>query len=133
MIEVAIEGDFEQLVQDIRLKNNITTAGMLQCEWDFRVPDEEAFRDDLHEAAGIGKRRRRKVRALIGEGNQAYVDNNLAKAIQIMQEVIRIEPHAVSAWSVLAQCYEDQHKPKVLQLQIMAAHLGHDVEWEYLA
>ncbi|KAL4078076.1 hypothetical protein J3A83DRAFT_4356769 [Scleroderma citrinum] len=120
---------------------------MLQREWDFRVPDEEAFRDDLREAAGIGKRRRRKhqrragpvlshqVRALIGEGNQAYVDNNLAEAIRVMQEVIRIEPRAISAWTVLAQCYEDKNEPKkALQLRIMAAHLRHDAEeWERLA
>jgi len=52
-----------------------------------------------------------------------------------MQEVIRIEPRASSAWSVLAQCYEDLHHPqKALQLRIMAAHLMHDAdEWDRLA
>jgi general transcription factor 3C polypeptide 3 (transcription factor C subunit 4) len=52
-----------------------------------------------------------------------------------MQEVIRIEPRAVAAWSVLAQCYEDMHEnQKALQLRIMAAHLRHDAdEWDRLA
>lgn len=52
-----------------------------------------------------------------------------------MQEVIRIEPRASSAWSVLAQCYEDmQQKDRALQLRIMAAHLIHDAEeWDRLA
>lgn len=76
-----------------------------------------------------------QVKALIGEGNQAYVDSDIPATIRIMQEVIRIEPHAASAWSVLAQCYSDLKEPKKeLQLRIMAAHLRHDAEeWERLA
>lgn len=76
-----------------------------------------------------------QVRALIGEGNQAYVDENIPEAIRIMQEVIRIEPRASSAWSVIAQCYEDSNEPKkALQLRIMAAHLRNEAdEWESLA
>ncbi|KDQ49967.1 hypothetical protein JAAARDRAFT_42458 [Jaapia argillacea MUCL 33604] len=116
--------------------------------WDFNIEEEEAtFRDDLREASGVGrkknkKRRRREgpvlsqqVRALIGEGNQAYVDGDVPETIRIMQEVIRIEPRASSAWSVLAQCYEDMKEPqKALQLRIMAAHLMHDAElWDRLA
>ena len=52
-----------------------------------------------------------------------------------MQEVIRIEPRAGSAWSVLAQCYEDMGEmQKALQLRIMAAHLNQDPEeWYRLA
>ncbi|KAG8215367.1 hypothetical protein J3R82DRAFT_8964 [Butyriboletus roseoflavus] len=76
-----------------------------------------------------------QVRAFIGEGNQAYIDNNLTEAIRVMQEVIRIEPRAIPAWTVLAQCYEDKNEPqKALQLRIMAAHLRCDSEeWERLA
>ena len=75
------------------------------------------------------------MRTLIGKGNQAYIDGDLPEAIRVMQEVIRIEPRAHSAWSVLAQCYEDQDEPqKALQLRIMAAHLRHDAEeWQRLA
>jgi len=41
-----------------------------------------------------------QVKALVSEGNQAYVDNDIPATIRIMREVIRIEPHAASAWSV---------------------------------
>ncbi|KAF9459393.1 hypothetical protein BDZ94DRAFT_1199583 [Collybia nuda] len=116
-------------------------------DWDFNIEERDAeFRDDLREASGVGRRRRKKgrqagptlsqqVRSLIGDGNQAYVDSDLPEAIRIMQEVIRIEPRAASAWSVLAQCYADmgEHQ-KALQLRIMAAHLRHDAdEWDRLA
>ena len=52
-----------------------------------------------------------------------------------MQEVIRIEPRAGAAWSVLAQCYDDTGEgEKALQLRIMAAHLNQDPEeWDRLA
>ncbi len=59
----------------------------------------------------------------------------LPEAIRIMQEVIRIEPRAVSAWSVWAQCCADMNQEhRALQLRIMAAHLRHDAEeWDRLA
>lgn len=123
------------------------------------------FKDDLREASGVGKRKGRKVcvptypifrriypmfsqpgrqkgvilsqqvKGLIGEANQAYIDNNIPETIRIMQEVIRIEPRAGSAWSVLAQCYDDLgERQKALQLRIMAAHLNPDAEeWNRLA
>ncbi|KAF5389367.1 hypothetical protein D9757_004269 [Collybiopsis confluens] len=141
--ETEIEGDFDRLVQDIRQRNDPSLAK----DWDISIHDEEAaFKDDLRAASGIGKRRKAKsrasgptlsqqVRSLIGDGNQAFVDNNLPEAIKIMQEVIRIEPRAASAWTVLAQCYEDMgQKDRALQLRIMTAHLRHDAEeWDRLA
>ena len=76
-----------------------------------------------------------EVRALIGDGNQAYIDGDVAEAIRVMQEVIRIEPRAPQPWKVLAQCYDDMGESKKgLQLRIMAAHLNQDPEeWERLA
>ena len=76
-----------------------------------------------------------EVRALIGDGNQAYIDGDVAEAIRVMQEVIRIEPRAPQPWKVLAQCYDDMGESKKgLQLRIMAAHLNHDPdEWAELA
>ncbi len=75
-----------------------------------------------------------QVKALIGEGNQAFVDGDLNEAIRVMQEVIRIEPRAPSAWNVLARCYESLgDNQKALQLRIMGAHLNQDPEeWEAL-
>ena len=78
-----------------------------------------------------------QVRALIGEGNQAYVDANYPETIRIMQEVIRIEPRDASAWTVLARCYDKgnlDEPERALQLRIMAAHLNQDPEeWDQLA
>ncbi|KAJ7511160.1 hypothetical protein B0H11DRAFT_1700558 [Mycena galericulata] len=135
---------------------------MLAKEWDFTIYDATEYRDDLRGASGIGRRRQKVVscllrlgsftdarqgdrkagaalsfqtKSMIGEGNQAYVDGDLPNAIRIMLEVIRIEPRAASAWSVLAQCYEDQKElAKALQLRIMGAHLKQDAEeWDSLA
>ncbi|KII83764.1 hypothetical protein PLICRDRAFT_118961 [Plicaturopsis crispa FD-325 SS-3] len=111
---------------------------MLSKDWDFSVEDQEAeFRDDLRAASGVGRKKGKKkqVRTLIGEGNQAFVDCDIPEAIRVMQEVIRIEPRAAAAWSVLASCYHELHEDqKSLQLRIMAAHLQHDPdEWDTLA
>ncbi|KAG6836328.1 hypothetical protein H0H93_009078 [Arthromyces matolae] len=146
--EEEIDGDFDRLVNTIRSRDDTSTDSGLTKDWDFNIEEQEAeFRDDLRAASGVGRRRRKgkgrqvgpnlsqQVRSLIGDGNQAYVDNDLEKTISIMQEVIRIEPRAASAWSVLAQCYTDLHQPqKALQLRIMGAHLRHDAEeWNRLA
>ena len=73
-----------------------------------------------------------QVKGMVGEGNQAYVDGRVQDAVRIMQEVIRIEPKAISAWAVLANCQADMGlHDKALQLRIMAAHLKHDPEWWY--
>ncbi|THV03835.1 TPR-like protein [Dendrothele bispora CBS 962.96] len=141
--EKEIEGDFDRLVQDIRQRNDTS----LTKDWDITIQEQDAeFLDDLRAASGIGRRKKKKgrtvgptlshqVKALLGDGNQAFVDSNLPSAIGIMQEVIRIEPRAAQAWSVLAQCFEDLKQPqKALQLRIMAAHLRHDAEeWDKLA
>ncbi|KAI0333808.1 TPR-like protein [Cubamyces sp. BRFM 1775] len=147
-VEAAIEGDFDRLIQNIREAGDGTSSGMLSKMWDIDLEEREAeFKDDLRAASGVGRSKKKKrgrrrgpvlsqqVRALIGEGNQAYVDANIPETIRIMQEVIRIEPRAAPAWSVLAQCYDDMgERGKALQLRIMAAHLNHDAdEWGELA
>ncbi|KAF7316423.1 hypothetical protein MIND_00161200 [Mycena indigotica] len=147
--ELEIEGDFDRLVDRIKLSQGLST-GMLTKDWDLNMQEQEAqFRDDLRAASGVGKRRGKQkkkdraygptlsyeVKSLLGDGNQAYVDGNIPETIRLMLEVIRIEPRAASPWSVLAQCHDDmgQHQ-QALQLRIMAAHLRHDEEeWERLA
>ncbi|KAL1761213.1 hypothetical protein FB107DRAFT_255088 [Schizophyllum commune] len=145
--------DFDRLVQSIR-QNARTDASGLAHDWDQQLEAQNAtFRDDLKAASGIGLKRANKgkgkgkrapragptlshqVRALLGDGNQAYVDADLPAAIRLMSEVIRIEPRAASAWTVLAQCYADLNMPApALQLRIMAAHLRRDPEeWMRLA
>ncbi|KAJ7158369.1 hypothetical protein C8R43DRAFT_995733 [Mycena crocata] len=144
--EIQIEGDFDRLINNIRI-NEGTSSGLLAKDWDFNAQDPDTqFKDDLRSASGIGKRRKKgsravgpslsfEVKSLLGDGNQAYVDGNLPEAIRIMLEVIRIEPRAASAWSVLAQCHDDMKQDQqALQLRIMAAHLRHDAdEWDRLA
>ncbi|GBE87309.1 TPR-like protein [Sparassis crispa] len=147
LAEVRIEGDFDRLVQNIRKAGDGSSSGMLGKDWDLNIEEKEAeFLSDLRAASGVGRTKKKhgrhpgpvlsqEVRLLIGQGNQAYVDNNVPETMRVMQEVIRIEPRASSAWSVLAQCYEDLNEPqKALQLRIMAAHLTHDAdEWDQLA
>ncbi|KAJ6486311.1 hypothetical protein DFH09DRAFT_1265926 [Mycena vulgaris] len=145
-METEVDGEFERLVRNIKLNEGPSSAGVLAKEWDFTVHDNIAYRDDLRAASGIGRRRKKpgrhpgptlsfQTKALIGEGNQAYVDGDLPCAIRTMLEVIRIEPRAAAAWAVLAQCYEDQEESaKALQLRIMGAHLKQDAEeWDSLA
>ncbi|KAI5117819.1 hypothetical protein M0805_004949 [Coniferiporia weirii] len=153
-IETQIEGDFDRLIGDIRGTSDVANTSMLSKIWDKPLGSEaeEQFRADLRAASGIGRagkgkgkgkgsRRRQgpmlshQVRALIGEGNTAYVDGDMQEAIRIMTEVIRIEPRALSAWSVLATCHRELGEPvKALQLAIMGAHLRHDAdEWHTLA
>lgn len=105
------------------------------CDGPFGHARNYCFASCFQRGRHLGPVLSHQVRALIGEGNQAYVDGNIPEAIRMMQEVIRIEPRAASAWSVIAQCYEDSSEPKkALQLRIMAAHLRHDAdEWERLA
>ncbi|KAF9032358.1 hypothetical protein BJ165DRAFT_1535052 [Panaeolus papilionaceus] len=154
-----MEGDFDRLVKNIRQRDTFNSSastsgagsnpltGILTKEWDLTIEEQEAqFKDDLREASGVGRKRRKKgrhpgpilshqVKSLIGDGNQAYVDNNPHEAIRIMHEVIRIEPRAFAAWSVLASCYSDMgEQERALQLRIMGAHLqGDSEEWTGLA
>ena len=75
----------------------------------------------------------RQGSGLLSQGNQAYVDGRVQDAIRIMEEVIRIEPKAISAWAALTGCRADMGcQDEALQLvRIMVAHLKHDPEWWY--
>ncbi|KAL1745068.1 hypothetical protein HDZ31DRAFT_37197 [Schizophyllum fasciatum] len=142
-----------RLVQSIRQNARGDSSGIAH-DWEQQLEAQNAtFRDDLKAASGIGLKRKgrgngkrtrapragpalsHQVRALLGDGNQAYVDADLPAAIRLMSEVIRIEPRAASAWTVLAQCYDDRGQPApAMQLRIMAAHLRRDPdEWLRLA
>ncbi|KAL1699651.1 hypothetical protein EV121DRAFT_295947, partial [Schizophyllum commune] len=80
-------------------------ASGLAHDWDQQLEAQNAtFRDDLKAASGIGLKRANKgkgkgkraprtgptlshqVRALLGDGNQAYVDADLPAAIRLMSE-----------------------------------------------
>ncbi|KAJ7159083.1 TPR-like protein [Mycena crocata] len=159
LVMVKLEGEcdeeFERLVERIRSSDG--TASLAQG-WDFMINDTEEYRRDLRKASGIGCKGMNgrhasgallsfHTKALIGTGNQAYVDGDRAAALRTMLEVLRIEPRAAAAWTVLAQCYEDEGREapagsaerragegKALQLRIMGAHVKQDAEeWDRLA
>ncbi|TCD69113.1 transcription factor TFIIIC subunit tfc4 [Steccherinum ochraceum] len=141
--DVAVDADFDRLVQDIRRSSSGSSSGILGSAWnlnfDPQAQDAE-FLNDLREASGIGKRKKKRgrrpgvtlspeVQALLGEANQAYIDGDVDSAMRTMQEVIRIESRAHSAWQVLARCFEHKGSPdKALGARIMAAHLSNDPE-----
>ncbi|KAH8108394.1 TPR-like protein [Phellopilus nigrolimitatus] len=152
LVETQIEVDFDRLVGEIRTADDVASSAMLSKLWDTPLAEgdaEEQFHADLRAASGIGKGKGRgrgrgrrqgpalshQVRALIGEGNTAYVDGDTAGALRIMTEVLRIEPRARAAWTVLAACHRERGEPRrALQLAIMGAHLAHDAdEWATLA
>lgn len=55
-----------RLIRNIRTADDVSSTGVLQREWDIRLEDQEAlFRDDLREASGIGKSKRKKVGLLL--------------------------------------------------------------------
>lgn len=55
-----------RLVQNIRLADDSSTAGVLGKEWDLNIEEQEVeFRDDLRAASGIGKRRRKVCNIVI--------------------------------------------------------------------
>ncbi|KAF7298515.1 TPR-like protein [Mycena kentingensis (nom. inval.)] len=135
------DGDFERLIENIRASGDgpaTADGGMLAREWDFLVQENTlgtTRKKNNRPPPGSGPVLSAHTKSLIGEGNQAYVDGDLPRAIRIMLEVIRIEPRSPSAWAVLAQCYDEQKElTKGLQLRIMGAHLRMDAEeWDRLA
>ncbi|KAJ7116663.1 hypothetical protein C8R44DRAFT_880019 [Mycena epipterygia] len=89
------DGQFERLVRDIKLNEGSSSASMLAKDWDFTIYDNMDYREDLRAASGIGRRRRRgdrqagptlsfQTKGLIGQGNQAYVDGDLPRAISTL-------------------------------------------------
>lgn len=50
-----------RLVKKIRAKNDPSAGTVLTKDWDFNIEEKDAeFLDDLREASGVGRRRRRK-------------------------------------------------------------------------
>ena len=61
---------------------------------------------------------------MVGEANLHYVNRDYPKAIEILQEVIKIDPNIHSAWFTLGTIQDEMGCPeKALQLYLVAAHL----------
>lgn len=65
-----------------------------------------------------------EVQALLGQANLAYVSAEREKAIEILQEIIRIEPGIIQPWETLSAIHTELHEAeKALQFRVIAAHL----------
>ncbi|CAH1771186.1 436_t:CDS:2, partial [Entrophospora sp. SA101] len=59
-----------------------------------------------------------------GEANLHYVNRDYPKAIEVLQEVIKIDPNIHSAWFTLGTIQDEIGcLEKALQLYLVAAHL----------
>ena len=51
-----------RLIDSIRENDGQQGAGVLSQAWDLSVNDEEDWRDELREASGVGRRKKKRVR-----------------------------------------------------------------------
>lgn len=100
---------------------------------------EEELEDiDFDERTSISKSKKRsrgrvaggevepspEVRNLLGSANLAYVQGRQKEAIDILNEIIRIEPATKAAWYTLSTIQEELgNVDKAIQLRIVVAHL----------
>ncbi|KAI9145734.1 hypothetical protein BKA69DRAFT_1121531 [Paraphysoderma sedebokerense] len=119
--------NLDDLVSD---DENDETNGDMAAE---REEFEAEFKDGLKLQSGVGRRRGRRrrdpndtdeVRTLLGQANAEYVVRNYIRAIEILQEVIRVSPNAYKAWFTLAMIHEEMgNLDKALKMYLVAAHL----------
>lgn len=65
-----------------------------------------------------------EVRNMLGSANLAYVQGRQKEAMDILNEVIRIEPATKAAWYTLSSIQEELgNMDKAIQLRIVVAHL----------
>ncbi|KAN0063114.1 transcription factor TFIIIC subunit tfc4 [Thecaphora frezii] len=137
---------FNRLVSS--LQDTSRQAGALRRTWDTSIEEETLeFENELRATAGFKKKSRVKrsfreqnlsleVRQLLSDANLLFVEQRLDEAIPKLEEVIRIEPTAMSAWRTLGLIYEEMgQEEKSIQCRIVGAHLQPRAtdEWKRLA
>ncbi|BGP05258.1 transcription factor TFIIIC subunit tfc4 [Rhodotorula toruloides] len=142
-------GDEElgRLISAIRNSNSTGVGGATALDrvFDRSIADElDAFDPDLMEDLTVGvkgRRRKRKgktagrraagdiepspeVKRLLGQANSAYAEGRLQEAIELLSEVVRIDPIIRVSWYTLATIYEELgEREKAVQCKIVATHL----------
>ncbi|GAA6062994.1 hypothetical protein JCM10212_004976 [Sporobolomyces blumeae] len=142
------EEDLGRFINAIRNSSSTGVGGTtaLDREFDRSIADElDAFdpemMDDL--TVGVRGRKRRKggkgggrraaadvapspeVQRLLFQANEAYASGALDEAIEVLSEVVRIDPIIRVSWYTLATIYEEQgEREKAIQCKIVATHLS---------
>ncbi|GAA6008607.1 hypothetical protein JCM11491_003366 [Sporobolomyces phaffii] len=144
-------GDDEDLGRFIDAIRNSASTGVggttaLDREFDRSIADElDAFdpemMDDL--TVGIRGRKRRKgqraagrraaadvepspeVQMMLFTANEHYAQGRLDEAVEVLSEIIRIDPIIRVTWYTLATIYEEEgDREKAIQCKIVASHLS---------
>nr|CAG8449659.1 14776_t:CDS:10 [Entrophospora candida] len=93
--------------------------------WQNLEQEWSEFNQDLRLTSGIGPRNHAlppTLRAKV-EANLHYVNRDYPKAIEVLQEVIKIDPNIHSAWFMLGTIQDEIGcLEKALQLYLVAAH-----------
>ena len=55
---------YSRLIDSIRKSDGQQGTGVLSQAWDLSVSDEDDWRDELREASGVGRRKKKGVRIL---------------------------------------------------------------------
>ncbi|CCA68156.1 hypothetical protein PIIN_02022 [Serendipita indica DSM 11827] len=126
-MELELEGDFNR-----NFASKLGGPNAAERAWAFNFQEE--FKDDVRQASGkpgqsTGPKLSAEAQTTFGDANFAFVSGQTQEAVQLFQEVIRMEPRHRPSWSALASCYEQLGEPnKALQVDIMGAHLKADAE-----
>ncbi|GAA5979094.1 hypothetical protein JCM10908_002802 [Rhodotorula pacifica] len=139
--------DLDRLISAIRDSNSTQVGGStaLGREFDRSIADElDAFDPEMMENLTVGVKGRKKkkggksrgrraaadvepspeVKRLIGQANQAYAEGSLDTAVELLSEVVRIDPIIKVSWYTLATIYEEKgDQEKAVQCKIVATHL----------
>ncbi|ODO08005.1 hypothetical protein I350_03588 [Cryptococcus amylolentus CBS 6273] len=102
--------------------------------------DEEEVVPRTRSGKGKAKAKRthkpsHQVLHLLGQANMAYLEGNLAEAIEMYLEVIRLDPYVPAAWTTLSSCYQELGDvEKARQMRFLGAHLDDEGDsWRDLA
>ncbi|CAJ0764593.1 12296_t:CDS:10 [Entrophospora sp. SA101] len=104
---------FRLLSQAQAIGSDLTTGIVAPHLWQNLEQEWSEFNQDLRLTSGI-----------VGEANLHYVNRDYPKAIEVLQEVIKIDPNIHSAWFTLGTIQDEIGcLEKALQLYLVAAHL----------